>query len=94
MRYKGVICAIRDAVGYVERADVVREISFKLADAVELGDIQLGDELEFNIETRNVCIYVFFFLHFISYLFSSFFFCFLLSFPFSGLFLSVESSVL
>lgn len=55
VKYQGVVNSIQEdkSFGFIERADVVREIFFRNTD-VENGDtIDLGDNVEFTIQTRN-----------------------------------------
>lgn len=53
--YQGVVCSLKDNYGFIERADIVKEIFFHYSEFQ--GDIQklsLGDDVEFSIQTRNV----------------------------------------
>ena len=45
-----------DSFGFIERADVVKEIFFHYSEyqAGNVGDLQLGDDVEFNVAERNV----------------------------------------
>merc|ERR1719225_794567 len=55
VKYQGVVNSIQDdkTYGFIERADVVREIFFRNTD-LEVGEnIDLGDNVEFTIQTRN-----------------------------------------
>jgi cold shock CspA family protein len=55
VKYQGVVNSIQDdkTYGFIERADVVREIFFRNSD-LEVGEnIDLGDNVEFTIQTRN-----------------------------------------
>ena len=59
VKYQGVVNSLKDTSGFIERADVVKEIFFHLSeveDGKEIEDnshIQLGDDVEFIIQTRN-----------------------------------------
>merc|ERR1719232_2377753 len=60
VKYQGVINSIQEdkTFGFIERADVVREIFFRHSDiefsnGEDLEDIDLGDNVEFTIQTRN-----------------------------------------
>lgn len=53
--FQGVVCSLKDNYGFIERADVVKEIFFHFSEFQ--GDIEalnLGDDVEFNIQIRNV----------------------------------------
>ena len=55
VKYQAVVNSIQDdkTYGFIERADVVREIFFRNSD-LEVGEnIDLGDNVEFTIQTRN-----------------------------------------
>merc|ERR1719282_1104112 len=55
VKYQGVVNSIQEdkSFGFIERADVVREIFFRNTD-LEVGqNIDLGDNVEFTIQTRN-----------------------------------------
>lgn len=53
-RYQGVICTKRDNFGFIERADVVREIFFHFSEwRGQMRQLQLGADVEFNISLRN-----------------------------------------
>ena len=57
MRYQGVVCSLKESFGFIERGDVVREIFFHFSEAKGIADtMQLGDDVEFTIQTRNVRI--------------------------------------
>lgn len=52
--FQGVVCSLKDNYGFIERADVVKEIFFHFSEFQ--GDIEalnLGDDVEFNIQIRN-----------------------------------------
>ena len=57
VKYQGVVNSIQEdkSFGFIERADVVREIFFRNADLelVANENIDLGDNVEFTIQTRN-----------------------------------------
>ncbi|KAG8232613.1 hypothetical protein J437_LFUL012969, partial [Ladona fulva] len=54
VRYQGVICSIKDNFGFIERADVVKEIFFHFSETKGIRDeLRLGDDVEFTIQSRN-----------------------------------------
>jgi len=58
VKYQGVVNSMKETYGFIERADVVKEIIFNLNEVIEGREednshIQLGDDVEFNIQTRN-----------------------------------------
>ncbi|XP_059352111.1 cold shock domain-containing protein E1-like isoform X3 [Daphnia carinata] len=54
VRYQGVVCSLKESFGFIERGDVVREIFFHFSEAKGIADsLQLGDDVEFTIQTRN-----------------------------------------
>ncbi|XP_060796664.1 cold shock domain-containing protein E1-like [Neoarius graeffei] len=54
MRCQGVVCAAKDAFGFIERADVVKKIFFHYSEFKgDLEPLQVGDEVEFSIKDRN-----------------------------------------
>lgn len=56
VKYQGVVCSMKENFGFIERADVVKEIFFHFSESKGLSEdtLQLGDDVEFNIQTRNV----------------------------------------
>lgn len=54
VRYQGVVCSMKESFGFIERADVVKEIFFHFSESKTKDDIRLGDDVEFTIQTRNV----------------------------------------
>lgn len=53
--FQGVVCSLKENYGFIERSDVVKEIFFHFSEFQ--GDIEmlnLGDDVEFNIQFRNV----------------------------------------
>lgn len=59
-RYEGVICSLKDGYGFIERADMVKEIFFHYSEYQgEIGDIVLGDDVAFAVQMRNVCVLFF-----------------------------------
>lgn len=55
VKYQGVICSMKDNFGFIERADVVKEIFFHFSEArSSKEELTLGDDVEFIIQTRNV----------------------------------------
>ncbi len=62
-RYRGVISTMKDSFGFIERDDVVKEIFFHITEFgpdVATNTIQLGVEVEFDIQNRHVNIFSFF----------------------------------
>uniref|UniRef100_A0A3Q3A9Q1 Cold shock domain-containing protein E1 n=1 Tax=Kryptolebias marmoratus TaxID=37003 RepID=A0A3Q3A9Q1_KRYMA len=54
-RCQGVVCATKEAFGFIERADVVKEIFFHYSEFKgDLEALQAGDDVEFTIKDRNV----------------------------------------
>ncbi|KAG7520367.1 cold shock domain-containing protein E1 isoform X3 [Solea senegalensis] len=54
MRCQGVVCATKEAFGFIERADVVKEIFFHYSEFKgDLDALQAGDDVEFTIKDRN-----------------------------------------
>ena len=55
VKYQGVVNSVKDhkTFGFVERSDVVREIYFHFSEVKEGENIDLGDDVEFTIQTRN-----------------------------------------
>lgn len=55
VRYRGVVCTMKENFGFIERADVVKEIFFHFSEAKSMKEeLKLGDDVEFIIQTRNV----------------------------------------
>ncbi|KAM4562651.1 cold shock domain-containing protein E1 isoform 3-T3 [Odontesthes bonariensis] len=53
-RCQGVVCATKEAFGFIERADVVKEIFFHYSEFKgDLEALQAGDDVEFTIKDRN-----------------------------------------
>ncbi|XP_062855002.1 cold shock domain-containing protein E1 isoform X2 [Trichomycterus rosablanca] len=53
-RCQGVVCATKEAFGFIERADVVKEIFFHYSEFKgDLEALQAGDDVEFSIKDRN-----------------------------------------
>ncbi|KAM9856106.1 cold shock domain-containing protein E1 isoform 1-T1 [Aulostomus maculatus] len=54
MRCQGVVCATKEAFGFIERADVVKEIFFHYSEFKgDLEALQAGDDVDFTIKERN-----------------------------------------
>ncbi|XP_034029221.1 cold shock domain-containing protein E1 isoform X1 [Thalassophryne amazonica] len=54
MSCQGVVCATKEAFGFIERADVVKEIFFHYSEFKgDLDSLQAGDDVEFTIKDRN-----------------------------------------
>lgn len=54
VKYRGVVCSMKESFGFIERADVVKEIFFHFSETKSKEELQLGDDVEFIILTRNV----------------------------------------
>uniref|UniRef100_G3SZH0 Cold shock domain-containing protein E1 n=1 Tax=Loxodonta africana TaxID=9785 RepID=G3SZH0_LOXAF len=53
-RCQGVVCAMKEAFGFIERGDVVKEIFFHYSEFKgDLEFLQPGDDVEFTIKDRN-----------------------------------------
>lgn len=51
---QGVVCAMKDSYGFIERGDVVKEIFFHYSEFQgNIDDLKLGDDVEFGIQSRN-----------------------------------------
>ncbi|XP_060809843.1 cold shock domain-containing protein E1 [Amyelois transitella] len=53
VKYHGVVCSMKENFGFIERADVVKEIFFHYSEAKVKEELTLGDDVEFTIQTRN-----------------------------------------
>ncbi|XP_030765658.1 cold shock domain-containing protein E1 isoform X2 [Sitophilus oryzae] len=53
VKYQGVVCSLKDSFGFIERADVVKEIFFHFSEAKTKEELRLGDDVEYIIQTRN-----------------------------------------
>ena len=54
-RHDGVVCSLKDGYGFIERADVVKEIFFHYSEYVgDVNDMVLGDDVQFAVQIRNV----------------------------------------
>ncbi|XP_073443191.1 cold shock domain-containing protein E1 isoform X3 [Dendrobates tinctorius] len=54
MRCQGVVCAMKEAFGFIERGDVVKEIFFHYSEFKgDIDALQPGDDVEFTIKDRN-----------------------------------------
>ena len=55
VKYQGVINSVKDnkVYGTIERSDVVREILFHFADVKDGETVNLGDDVEYTIQTRD-----------------------------------------
>ena len=52
---QGVVCSFKDNFGFIERADVVKEIFFHFTEFKgKMEELSLGDDVQFNIELKNV----------------------------------------
>nr|XP_006811185.1 PREDICTED: cold shock domain-containing protein E1-like [Saccoglossus kowalevskii] len=53
-KYQGVVCSMKESFGFIERADLVKEIFFHYSEFLgNINDLQLGDDVEFGIQMRN-----------------------------------------
>lgn len=54
-RVQGVVCSMKDTYGFIERADVVREIFFHFSEFQgEVDDLVMGDDVDFVVQNRPV----------------------------------------
>lgn len=53
VKYRGVVCSMKESFGFIERADVVKEIFFHFSEAEGNTELRPGDDVEFTIQTRN-----------------------------------------
>nr|CAH7723561.1 unnamed protein product [Callosobruchus chinensis] len=53
VKYQGVVCSMKESFGFIERADVVKEIFFHFSEAKTKDELRLGDDVEYTIQTRN-----------------------------------------
>lgn len=60
VRYKGIVSSLKDNFGFIERADVAKEIFFHFSETRITDAITVTDNVEFNIQSRNVCTFFFF----------------------------------
>ena len=56
VKYRGVVCSMKESFGFIERADVVKEIFFHFSEAEGTSELRPGDDVEFIIQSRNVSI--------------------------------------
>lgn len=54
VKYRGVVCSMKESFGFIERADVVKEIFFHFSEAEGNVELRPGDDVEFTIQTRTV----------------------------------------
>ena len=52
-RIKGIICTLKDSFGFIEREDIAREIFFHSSECLNFKQLNLADNVEFSIQTRN-----------------------------------------
>lgn len=53
-RYVGVVCSMKDTFGFIERADIVKEIFFHYSEFKgDISELILGDDVSFGIQIRN-----------------------------------------
>lgn len=52
-RFQGIVCTLKDSFGFIERADIVKEIFFHSSECQDFKSLNLGDDVEFGIQTRN-----------------------------------------
>lgn len=58
VKYRGVVCSMKESFGFIERADVVKEIFFHFSEAEGNVELRPGDDVEFTIQTRSVSILI------------------------------------
>ena len=52
--YRGIFCSAYMDIGTIERADVAKQITFNFSETRVNDELVVGDNVEFNIQTRNV----------------------------------------
>ncbi|XP_005108011.1 cold shock domain-containing protein E1 [Aplysia californica] len=53
-RYFGVVCSMKDTFGFIERADIVKEIFFHYSEFKgDISELILGDDVSFGVQFRN-----------------------------------------
>ncbi|CAN7995048.1 unnamed protein product, partial [Ixodes hexagonus] len=52
-RKQGVVCALKDTFGFIERADIVKEIFFHSSECRDFRALSLGEDVEFSVQLRN-----------------------------------------
>ncbi|XP_077530803.1 cold shock domain-containing Unr isoform X2 [Haemaphysalis longicornis] len=52
-RKQGVVCALKDTFGFIERGDVVKEIFFHSSECSDFRALSLGEDVEFSVQLRN-----------------------------------------
>jgi len=52
-KFTGIVCTLKDSFGFIERSDVVKEIFFHSSECPDFKSLNLGDHVEFGIQTRN-----------------------------------------
>lgn len=53
VRYRGIVSSIKDNFGFIERADVAKEMFFHFSETRVHEGIVVGDNVEFNIQSRG-----------------------------------------
>jgi len=58
--HEGVVCSLKDNYGFIERADIVKEIFFHFSEFQEdIHSLSLGDDVQYSIQIRNVSSAIF-----------------------------------
>ncbi|VDI73536.1 Hypothetical predicted protein [Mytilus galloprovincialis] len=53
-KVQGVVCSLKDSFGFIERADVVKEIFFHYSEYKgDINKLNLGDDVDFDVQNRN-----------------------------------------
>lgn len=53
-KFQGVVCSMKENFGFIERADVVKEIFFHYSEYKgDINELLLGDDVEFQIQSRT-----------------------------------------
>ncbi|KAK3798016.1 hypothetical protein RRG08_034577 [Elysia crispata] len=53
-RFAGVVCSMKDTFGFIERADIVKEIFFHYSEFKgDISELILGDDVAFGVQIRN-----------------------------------------
>ncbi|XP_023030354.1 cold shock domain-containing Unr isoform X2 [Leptinotarsa decemlineata] len=53
VKYQGVVCSMKESFGFIERADIVKEIFFHFSETKTTEELKLGTDVEYIIQTRN-----------------------------------------
>jgi len=61
---KGIVSSLKEAYGFIERADVVAEIFFHYTEfSGDINELMIGDDVQFNLQDRLVSMCVTHYFH-------------------------------